>query len=62
LGADGSFGRNSFTMEGDETFELTHAEREELDRRLKDYEENPSEAVSWDELKRRLNESRYKGI
>jgi putative addiction module component (TIGR02574 family) len=49
-------------MESADTFALTQAEREELDRRIKEYEEYPSEGVSWDELKKRLIDSRYKGI
>lgn len=37
---------------------LTEAERQELDRRLLAYEENPNEGVSWNDLKKRLIESR----
>lgn len=33
---------------------LTHAQREELERRLDDLESNPDETVSWIEAKRRI--------
>jgi putative addiction module component (TIGR02574 family) len=36
---------------------VTPAQREELDRRLKDYEEHPEIGSSWDEVKARLRGS-----
>jgi putative addiction module component (TIGR02574 family) len=36
---------------------LTDAQKEELDRRLQAYAENPSEGISWDELKDNLRKS-----
>lgn len=33
---------------------LTDMERQELDRRLLSYKENPNEGVSWDELKQKI--------
>ena len=36
---------------------LTQAQREELDRRLTDYEQNPTESLSWDEIKAELRKS-----
>ena len=33
---------------------LTEAQKEELDRRLQTYAENPNEGISWDELKDKL--------
>lgn len=39
-----------------EALPLTDAQKEELDRRLQSYAENPNEGVSWDELKNRLRE------
>jgi putative addiction module component (TIGR02574 family) len=40
-----------------EALPLTDAQKEELDRRLQAYAENPSEGISWDELKDRLRKS-----
>jgi putative addiction module component (TIGR02574 family) len=40
-----------------EALPLTDAQKEELDRRLQAYAENPSEGISWDELKNRLRKS-----
>jgi putative addiction module component (TIGR02574 family) len=40
-----------------EALPLTDAQKEELDRRLQSYAENPSEGISWDELKDRLRKS-----
>ena len=40
-----------------EALPLTNAQKEELDRRLQAYAENPSEGISWDELKDRLRKS-----
>jgi putative addiction module component (TIGR02574 family) len=40
-----------------EALPLTDAQKEELDRRLQSYAENPSEGLSWDELKDRLRQS-----
>ena len=34
--------------------ELTPAQREELERRLRDHEENPGQYTSWEDLRRRL--------
>jgi putative addiction module component (TIGR02574 family) len=36
---------------------LTQAQREEIDRRLADYEQNPTESLSWDEIKAELRKS-----
>lgn len=33
---------------------LSQAERDELDRRLADYYENPAEGIEWSELKEKL--------
>ena len=40
-----------------EAIPLTEAQKEELDRRLQAYAQNPSEGVSWDELKDKLRKS-----
>ena len=40
-----------------EAIPLTDAQKEELDRRLQAYAKNPSEGVSWDELKDKLRKS-----
>jgi putative addiction module component (TIGR02574 family) len=45
-------------VENEEIFNLTDSERDELDRRLEQYEQRPDEGVSWDELKQRLLETR----
>jgi len=34
-----------------EGFELTQTQREELDRRIKSYNENPNQGRSWEEIK-----------
>jgi putative addiction module component (TIGR02574 family) len=36
---------------------LTDAQKEELDRRLQAYAENPNEGISWNELKDKLRKS-----
>ena len=33
---------------------LTQEQREELDRRLKDHEENPDDVVEWSEVEKRI--------
>lgn len=33
---------------------LTEAQRKKLDRRIAEYEANPSNTLSWDEVKRRI--------
>lgn len=48
---------DSIALKPDE-IPLIDAEREELDRRLLAYEENPDAVVSWNDLKKRLIESR----
>ena len=48
---------DSIALKPDE-IPLTETERQELDRRLLSYEENPNEGVSWSDLKKRLIESR----
>jgi putative addiction module component (TIGR02574 family) len=48
---------DSIALKPDE-FPITDAERQELDRRLMSYEENPDAVVSWSDLKKRLIESR----
>jgi putative addiction module component (TIGR02574 family) len=40
-----------------EAIPLTDAQKEELDRRLQAYAANPSEGISWDELKEQLRKS-----
>ena len=40
-----------------ESIPVTDAQREELDRRLQAYAENPGEGVSWDELKEKVRKS-----
>ena len=40
-----------------EAVSLTDAQRQELDRRLHAYQQNPNEGVSWDELKERIRKS-----
>ena len=40
-----------------EAIPLTDAQKEELDRRLRAYAENPNEGISWDELKNKLRKS-----
>ena len=39
---------------GAEPLPLTEAQREELDRRLDDYEKHPEEGSTWEEVKRRI--------
>jgi putative addiction module component (TIGR02574 family) len=40
-----------------EALSLTDAERQELNRRLELYAQNPDEGISWDELKEKLLKS-----
>ena len=40
-----------------EAIPLTDAQKEELDRRFQAYTQNPSEGISWDELKDKLLKS-----
>ncbi len=40
-----------------EAVPLTDAQKEELDRRLQAYAQNPNEGISWNELKEKLRES-----
>ena len=40
-----------------ESLSLTEAERMELDRRLEAYAQNPTEGISWDELKKKVRKS-----
>lgn len=40
-----------------EALPLTDKQREELDRRLQAYSQNPSEGISWDDLKERVRKS-----
>ena len=40
-----------------EAIPLTGAQKEELDRRLQVYAQNPNEGISWDELKDKLRKS-----
>jgi putative addiction module component (TIGR02574 family) len=37
---------------------LTQAQQEELERRLRDMEENPDDYLTWDEVLRQLRESK----
>ena len=39
-----------------ESFEVTKAQKEELDRRLENYRASPDASASWEELKTRLSE------
>ena len=41
-----------------EPLPVTETEREELDRRLVMYTQNPDEGISWDELKEKVRSSR----
>lgn len=41
-----------------EAVELTEEQRQELDRRLQSFSQNPQEGISWQELKRNLLKSR----
>lgn len=40
-----------------ESVPVTDAQKEELDRRLQAYAENPGEGVAWDELKEKVRQS-----
>ena len=40
-----------------ESLPLTDNERQELDRRLEAYAQNPDEGISWDELKEKVRKS-----
>ena len=40
-----------------ESLALTEEQRQELDRRLEAYTQNPDEGISWDELKKRVRKS-----
>jgi putative addiction module component (TIGR02574 family) len=40
-----------------EAIPLTDAQKEELDRRLQAYAENPNAGIAWDELKDKLHKS-----
>ena len=40
-----------------ESLSLTDTERQELDRRLEAYAQNPDEGISWDELKQKVRKS-----
>jgi putative addiction module component (TIGR02574 family) len=40
-----------------EVLSLTEDERQELDRRLDAYAQNPEEGISWDELKKKVRKS-----
>jgi putative addiction module component (TIGR02574 family) len=44
--------------ESSESLVLPDVEKEELDKRLADYNQNPSEGIEWETLKRNLSESR----
>jgi putative addiction module component (TIGR02574 family) len=41
-----------------EALPLTDAEREELDRRLAAYAQNPGEGIPWDELREKVRKSK----
>ena len=43
--------------EDNEVFELTDAQRDEIDRRLASLRENPEMAITWEELKKRVQDS-----
>ena len=40
-----------------EALPLNDAQRQELERRLEAYTQNPGEGIPWDELKKRVRES-----
>ena len=40
-----------------EAVPMTDAQRQELDRRLEAYAQNPNDGISWDELKDKLRKS-----
>lgn len=37
-----------------EAIPLTQTQKEELDRRLKEYNKNPDNVISWDEIKKKI--------
>jgi putative addiction module component (TIGR02574 family) len=39
---------------GDDQYELTDEQKSELDRRLKDFNENPNTGIPWEEVKKNL--------
>ena len=41
-----------------EAFELTVAQREDLDRRIRDLDENPDRSSSWEEVRQRIRTRR----
>ena len=43
--------------EDNEVFELTDAQRDEIDRRLASLRENPDQVITWEELKARVQAS-----
>ncbi len=45
---------DSIAEDSSESVQLTQAQREELDRRLADYEAHPEDGVPWEEVKRRI--------
>lgn len=45
-------------LEQQEEFPLTEAQKQELDRRLENYQKNPTTGSSWEEVKKRLGFSR----
>jgi putative addiction module component (TIGR02574 family) len=40
--------------DGSTRVELTQCQREELDRRLREHEENPGDYASWEQIRQRL--------
>ena len=38
-------------------FELTEAQREEIDRRLESYKANPDQVIPWEDIKARIQSS-----
>lgn len=45
-------------VEADEDIGLTEAQKNELDRRIAEYEANPREGISFDEFRQRMREPR----
>ena len=41
-----------------ESLELSEAEKAELDKRFKSYQENPNEGIEWETLKKNISQSR----
>ena len=47
-------------VEDQEKLQLTNSQRNELNRRIEDYDASPREGCSWDEVTNRITESKCK--